>query len=400
MTGDSSRTGPTRQATNAGFGLLSALNPAVASMGGFDNATQKWMLDQAPMGSILQGIPGVQTFDQFGNPLPVGSNTLPSMLPKITDIGNYDTLFEKVSGGKLDPASQSMYDLFMGSASTPYTPQETDYGKLFGSLGIGGGGVGGGGGVSATPPPNIGVLTSQILEDLPSEFQSFISNTLNASSPERVGDILTEFESAISARSQQNAAIMGEDLLDVFAANPGTQGAAMAEMKSLALQATIEANSTIAAGRLEILNQQVQAMQVGTQLVNVLTGLGATEQANRVALQQAELQANASIQVASINAQARLQETLIAATVQLESQRLASYTALEGARLDLVGQGMGILSGESSAEEIARIESLKLPYNLLGGIQQQQSSKQKTNITGDILGGLIAAGGSIGAAAI
>lgn len=388
--GSSSRTGTSRQATNAGFSLLGALNPATASMGGFSNETQKWMLDQDPIGSILQGVPGVVTFDQFGNPQPVGGGSLPTLLPKITDIGNYDTLFEKADAGALSPTGQSLLDAFMGAATNPAS---IDYGKLFGGLGIGGGGVGGGGGVSATPPPNIGVLTSQIVEDLPQEFQSFISNTLAASSPERVGEILTEFEDAISARAQQNAAIMGEDALGVFAAQGGISGSAMAEMKSLALQAATEANAQIAAGRLEILNQQIQAMQVGTQLMDVMTGLGATEQANLVALQQAELQANASIQVAQIGASARLQETLIAATAQLEATRINAQT-------ELLGLGFQGLLGESGMQETQMSNALKIPYDLLLGVQTQQTQKKKDSGVGDILGGLISAGGSIGSSFI
>lgn len=385
--GSSSRTGTSRQATNAGFSLLGALNPATASMGGFDNETQKWMLGQDPIGSILQGVPGVITYDQFGNPQPVGGGDLPTLLPKITDIGNYDTLFEKADSGALSPSAQSFLDSFVGAATNP---QAIDYGELFGGLGIGGGGVGGGGGVSATPPPNIGVLTSQIVEDLPDEFQSFISNTLAASSPERVGDILTEFEDAISARAQQNAAIMGEDTLGVFAAQGGISGSAMAEMKSLALQSATEANAQIAAGRLEILNQQIQAMQVGTQLMNVMTGLGATEQANLVALQQAELSANASIQVAQIGAQARLQETLITATAQLEATRINAQT-------DLLGLGFKGMLGENEQENLFMSNALKIPYDLLLGVQSQTpTTRSKDNsATAGLLGELIAGGSDI-----
>ena len=399
--GSSSRTGTSRQATNAGFSLLGALNPATASMGGFSNETQKWMLGQDPIGSILQGVPGVITYDQFGNPQPVGGGDLPTLLPKITDIGNYDTVWEKSAAGSLPPGAQQMLDSFLGATTGPApTVDAIDYGELFGGLGIGGGGVGGGGGVSATPPPNIGVLTSQIVEDLPEEFQSFISNTLAASSPERVGEILTEFEDAISARAQQNAAIMGEDALGVFAAQGGISGSAMAEMKSLALQAATEANAQIAAGRLEILNQQIQAMQVGSQLMDVLTSRGAQEQANLVALQQGELQANASIQVAQIGAQARLQETLIAATAQLEAQRIQSQTSLQLGQMDLLGLGYQGLLGENEQENLFMSNALKIPFDILGGVQQQTTTKQKDSGVGDIFGGLIGAGGQIGAAAL
>ena len=383
--GGSSRTGTSKQATAAGFSLLGAINPQLATSGGFSNPEQKFIagLDQ-PVGSILQGVPGVITFDQFGNAQPVGSNNLPTLLPGISEIGNFNTIFEKADSGALSPSGQQMFDSFLGTATGGI-----DYGSLFGSLGIGGG-IGGGGGVSATPPPNIGVLTSQILEDLPDEFQTFISDTLQASSPERVAQTMQEFEDAISARAQQNAGIIGEDLLDVFGAQGGTSGAAMAELKSLALQATVEANAQIAAGHIEILNQQIQAMQVGTNLVNVLTSLGATEQANLVSLQVAELQANAQIQVANINAQTSLQQTLIGATADLERQRLA-----------LLGQGFETLAGQSSAEEAARIASLTLPYDILLGVQGQQTQKTKDNsLLGDIVGGLIGAGGQIGAAFI
>lgn len=377
--GGSSRTGTSRQGTNAGFSLLSALNPQLASAGGFDNETQKFLAGlDTPVGSVLQGIPGVLTFDQFGKPQPVGSNNLPTLLPGISEIGNFNTLFEKADAGSLSPSAQQLFGSFLDTATGG-----TDFGKLFGGLGIGGG-IGGGGGVSATPPPNIGVLTSQILEDLPDEFQTFISDTLDASSPERVAQNMQEFEERISARAQQNASIIGEDLLDVFGAQGGTSGAAMAELKSLALQATVEANAQIAAGNIELLNQQIQAMQVGTNLVDVLTGLGAQEQAHLVSLELGELQANAAIQVAGINAQSNLQQTLISATAQLEAQRL-----------NLLGQGFESLVNQSSAEESARISSLQLPYELLLGLQQQTTAKQKEG-AGGLLGGIIGGLGSIG----
>ena len=357
--------------------LLGSINPFLAK-----GAVGDLLKKQSPVGSNLQGIPDVLTFDQFGNPLPVGSNNLPSILPKMVDIGNFNTLFEKADSGSLSPTAQSLLSGFTDTALGG-----TDYGKLFGSLGLGGsGGSGGGGSVKATPPANIGVLTSNIIKDLPTEFQDFISNTLDASSPERVGEILDDFDTAISTRMQQNAKIAGEDLLDVFAGEgQATSGAAKAELKSLALQAATEANAQIAAGHLEILNQQIQAMQVGTELTNVLTSAGAAEQAHLVALQTAELQANAMISVASINARASTQQALVEATAYLEANRL-----------DLLGTGFKGLLDQSSMEEAARIDSLRMPYDILAGIQNQQlPQKGQSAGIGSILGGALAGAGSL-----
>ena len=374
--GTKSKEDITKNVKQASGYLGGSINPFLAK-----GAVGDLLQGQSPVGSNLQGIPGVLTFDQFGNPQPVGSNNLPSILPKMVDIGNFNTLFEKADSGSLSPTAQSLLTGFTDTALGG-----TDYGKLFGSLGLGGGG-GGGGNVSATPPPNIGVLTSGIIKDLPPEFQDFISNTLDASSPERVGEILDDFDNAISSRMQQNAKMAGEDLLDVFAGEgQATSGAAKAELKSLALQAATEANAQIASGHLEILSQQIQAMQVGTELTNVLTSAGAAEQAHLVALQTAELQANAAISVANINARASTQQTLIAATAQLESNRM-----------QLLGAGFEGLLGQSNAEEAARIDSLKMPYNILAGIQNQTlpTAKQNSNAMGDILGGALAGTGAL-----
>lgn len=382
--GGKERTGPSNQATAAGAQILGAINPALITAGGFGSEFPKYLgnLDQ-PIGSVLQGIPGVQTFDQFGNAQPVGSNNLPTLLPKISDIANYNTLTEKASAGTLDPTAQGLLDSFIGTATGG-----VDYGKLFGGLGIGGGGVGGGGGVSATPPPNIGVLTSNIIKDLPPEFQTFITNVLDSSSPERTQQVMDEFDTAISARMQQNVKMAGEDVLDVFAAEgQATSGSAKAELKSLALQAATEANAQIAAAHIQLLEQQIQAMQVGTQLTNVLTSAGAAEQGNLVALQTAELQANAAIQVAQINASADLQQSLIAATANLEAQRMG-----------MLETGYKGLLGESAAEEVARIQGYTLPYELLMGTQKQQTatSSSPTEIGG--VGGVLSGIGSIIAA--
>ena len=178
--------------------------------------------------------------------------------------------------------------------------------------------------------------------------------------------------------------------MDTFASQGlGMSGAAMKSVQSLMLQATVEVNAQIAAGKLQILDQQIDAMQVGTQLSNALLSAGATEQSNLAALEASKMSANAQIIAAEISSATRLQETLIAAQTQLEGQRLS-----------LLNSGFEALVGQSSAEEQARINSLTLPYELLLGHRQQGNTVRGGGGSGIDLNGALSAAGSIAGASI
>jgi len=399
--GKSSRQGQGNQGVNAGFQLLSAISPQYATTGSFHNDTQEFLANQEqPIGSILQGIPGVITYDQFGNAQPIGSNNLPTTMPGLSEIGRFDTVFEKFDNGNLSPSSAGLLDTFLNTAQTPSAlGMEGAFADMLGA--IGGGGAGGGGGISggrlsAEAPPDIGTLTAGIIQNLPPEMQKFINDTLNASSPERVGDIMQEFEDSISARSAQNAHLIGGDLLSAFAAEgTASAGSTAKNLQALALQATVEANAQIAAGKLEILNQQIQAMQVGVQLSNSLLSAGATEQGNLAALEAAELSANAAIIQAEINASARLQETLLAAQTSLAQSIIGAQTSLELGRMDLLGAGFQGILNQSTLEEQARIDSLMMPYNLLLGHRSAGQTTRSGGGSGIDLNGLLAGAGSV-----
>lgn len=405
--GSSPRSGPTNQATASNFLTLGAINPQFAAPGsGFNNPTSRFLRQEGvPLfGSILQGVPGVQTFDSLGNPVAVGSNELPTLLPGISEIGRFDTVFEKFDQGNLSPSAAGLTDTFLTTAQNPVDPTAV-FGDLISGVGSAFSGLGSVGQgldpIEAKPIENIGQLTTNIINDLPPEFQEFITNTLEAGSPERTQENLDKFEEAISARAQQNADIIGSDLLDVFGAQGlGTAGAAVEAMKSLALQVTVEANAQIAAGQLNILEQQLQALQIGENLTRTLTSAGATEQANRVALQNAELQAKAAQNVAKINAQASLQSSLIAAQTSIQNNLIAQTAGLEQTRLGLLGQGFNTVTSQSSAEEQARINSLVFPFDLLNQVGSTTSSKGGDSGSGFDLSGLLQAGATLGAAAI
>lgn len=425
--GGGSRTGTSRQATNAGFMLLGGINPALAGQGGFDNETSNWMLNQDPMGSILQGVPGVITYDQFGNPQPVGSNNLPTMLPSIGTIANYDTLFEKYDSGALSPSGANIFGAATGTATGNILDSpmgqylggsvlETDLGKYLAGTSFNLGGAGGGAGIKGgrvdyTAPANIGELASGILESLPPEFQTFVNNTLNASSPERTAAVMQEFEDALTARSMQNAEKLGTNIMDVYAAEGvGSSGYAVAAMKEMGLQIATELNSQIAAGKISLLEQQLQAMQIGEAMMNDFLSAGANEQANLVALENQKMAANASIIGAEIQAAASVQNTLTNALASLEAQRMASLVSLEntrvaglvgleGQRMNMLGGIFDTLAGQSAAEEAQKTAAYTLPYELLLGVQGQTTAKQKPQ-SGVDFGGLISAGASLGSASI
>lgn len=353
--------------------LFGAINPGLAKGAVGD------MLQGGPqVGSALQGIPGVLTYDQYGKPQPVGSNALPSLLPKFVDIGTFNTVFEKVDSGALSPSAKAMFDNFMSAATTS---------KIGGGGGggIGGGGGLGGGSVDYTKPENIGKLTSDIIKSLPSEFQTFISNTLNASSPERTQQVMNEFEESLTARSLQHASGLSEDIMDSFSAQGlASSGSAIESMKEMGVAIATELNATIAAGKIQLLEQQLQAMSIGEELTNDLLTAGANEQAHLVALETQKMAANASIISSQIAAAASVQQTLIATQAQLEGQRLA-----------LLGTGFEALVNQSSAEEQARINSLIMPYNVMAGIMQGPLPVQNKSGTGIDLNGIISGAGSI-----
>ena len=218
-----------------------------------------------------------------------------------------------------------------------------------------------GGGASAPTiqqAPDIGTLTTQILGNLPKEFQGFVSNVLSSTTPDAINKELDNFSQAMMQQAQQDAQSLGGQLMSTFASQGiGTSGSAMDAMKGVAIQVATNANSQIANARLQMLNTLENAKQIGVSLVNSLLDAGKAEQANIVNQNVAQLDAQTRVITAQIQAQAQSQQALIAAKASLANTQLG----LEG---DLF---RGLL-GESSAQEQTRIAGEKLPYDLLLGI--------------------------------
>jgi len=402
--GGSQYQGPTRQAKNAGFSLLGAVNPQMSGLGEFDNATASFMQDLGfPIGSIMQGIPGVVTFDQYGNPQPVGSNNLPTLLPSVPTLQNYDTLFEKADSGALSPTAKGILDNFLGMSQGGGVDDVLSY--IEGVYNSGGNGAGGGGlpGMAApefNAPPNIGELTSKILESMPPEFQEFTQNVLDSADPAKFEAELGNFEQKMTEKMFADIDASGEQLLDVFASDGlGVAGATMAVQKELAVRGVIETNAIIASERMKSLQIYTDRLNTGNNLMNILLNAGAQEQANLVAGEVARMNAAAQQEVAKLNASVALQQT--AMQVQAQQQAILANAAVDlyGINAGLAQAAFGGLLGESQAENAQYTAGLMLPYEILFNVGQQNSTKipQTTKLD---FGGIIGAAGALGAAAM
>ncbi len=306
-----------------------------------------------PLSSIMADVPGVST-----SILTPGQGQAPgtqgtSLLPSIADLSTYLTLGQKADAGMLSPSESALYYATIGQAFNP---------DLANSMFSGIGGTGGVGGGASAPTiqqaPDIGTLTTQILGNLPKEFQGFVSNVLSSTTPDAINKELDNFSQAMMQQAQQDAQSLGGQLMSTFASQGiGTSGSAMDAMKGVAIQVATNANSQIANARLQMLNTLENAKQIGVSLVNSLLDAGKAEQANIVNQNVAQLDAQTRVITAQIQAQAQSQQALIAAKASLANTQLG----LEG---DLF---RGLL-GESSAQEQTRIAGEKLPYDLLLGI--------------------------------
>jgi hypothetical protein len=401
--GGSQYQGPTRQAKNAGFSLLGAINPQMSGLGNFDNATASFMQDLGfPVGSILQGIPGVVTFDQYGNPQEVGSNNLPTLLPSVPTLQNYDTLFEKADSGALSPTAKGILDNFLGMSQGQGV--EDILSTIQSSFESGmPGGIGQLPGMAApqfNAPPNIGKLTSQILADMPPEFREFTQNVLNAADPESFEQELANFEQKVTTKMFADIDAAGEQSLDVFASEGlGVAGAAMAVQKELALRGVIETNALVASERMKSLQIYTDRLNTGNNLMNILLSAGAQEQANLVAGEVARMNAAAQQEVAKLNASVALQQQAMALRGQQQAILANAAVDLYGINAGLAQAAFGGLLGESQAENAQSSAALMLPYQILFNVGQQNSAKSTQPTTLDF-GGIVGAAGALGAAAM
>lgn len=336
-------------------------------------------------GGYYQGVPGVGTFTSDGRYIPPGSSErLPTYLPGYEQLSGYNTLWENYDQGNLSPSASQ----FMGSYSGMLNGDIGDggyFGAALKGMGGGGGGMGGGGGVAAPPSfadrefnvDNIGKLTGDIFTGLPAQFQQFTLNVMNSADPSQIQGELENFTNAIMSDGQMQAEIMSRIGMDAYGAQGlGDSGMAVGAMIDVAVQSASKVNATIAQGRLTLLDQTIKKMGIAAQLQNDLLDAGATEQANRVAFENAKLQAEAQAYAAQVSAQAQIQSAMAQANASIQQQLIASSAMLEGKRLDLMGNEANNMYAENDMTNKQNTAALMLPYNIFQG---QQGITKTTN---------------------
>lgn len=309
--------------------LLEALFPGLIS-------------SKEPGAPIGLGTGGSQIVKDMANFLRTGGKSL-----SLAGLEEYNTLFEKYSAGQLDPASTAVFDKAFDTLNNPVGLDMTAINQLSSQIG--------GGGIQKLPdPPNIGKLTTQIISDLPENFQTFINNIMTDSSPEAIQAELDNLSTALSEQAAADADSLGGQLLGAFASQGVTGGAAIQGMKQLATSLAIRTLDDITKARLAGLDTLIRARDQGINLMGTLLNAGANEQANIVRQRVAELEAQTAIQVAKIQETGASQRALIAAQTQLQV-----------AQLGFTGDIFAALLGESGREELARREAITKPIDIL-----------------------------------
>jgi len=300
---------------------------------------------------------------------PVG-NTLTgggggSLLPSIAEIGNYRTLFDKFDAGGLPPSANGIISRSLEIINTPIN---TSSASIIRGIQSFGGNV-----VSIPDPPGIGEITVQIINDLPPNIKGFIDNVFAGGTKDSIEAEVNNLAEKLEIEAAADAESLGKQLLDTFEANGITGGAARAGLKQVAVQTAIRTNAEIARTRIGALAELNKRVDQGINLLNSLTAAGEAEQRNIVSQNIAQYQGQVAIQTAKINAATQIQAQLI---------------GLQATQIQFTGNLLGLLVGESNAQESARISANRLPYEVLLGLATGSGTVQKQNQTGGALAGI------------
>jgi len=347
-------------------------------------------------GSILEGIPGVGTMTAGGQYIaPSQSSGLPTFLPGYDVLSNYDTVFEKFDAGSLSPTGNSIMGSVLGMMGGAGAP---DLSK-FGSIGGGGGGMsfggGAGGDIEFNAPPNIGELTQGIYDSMPAPFREFTQRVLDSSDPASFEAELQNFEDKMTTKMMSDIDVAGESVLDVFAAQGlGVGGTAITALKEMAVRGVIETNAVIAAERMKSLEIYTDRLAIGNQIVQILLGAGAQEQANLVQGEVGRMQAEASVIGAQLAAQAQVQSAAMYAQANLQASLANSAVDLYRIQAGLAETAFTGLLGESQQETAAEKTAQYFPYELLTG--QSKNTPPTKNASGGLdIGGILGGAGSL-----
>lgn len=373
--------------------VLGSLFPNLAK-GGLKDAMDASGTDWA---SILEGIPGVGTFTGGGKYIAPGQDSgLPSLMPGYDVLSNYDTLFEQYDAGGLSPTSKTIVDSllgFMGGAGAP------DLGKFAGGIGAG---AGGGipdmtGKIEFNAPPNIGELTQGIYDSMPPEFREFTQRVLDSSDPASFEAELQNFEDKMTTKMMSDIDIAGESVLDVFAAEGlGVGGTAITALKEMAVRGVLETNALVASERMKSLEIYTDRLALGNQIVQILLGAGAQEQANLVQGEVGRMQAEASVIGSQLAAQAQVQSAAMYAQAQLQASLASSAVDLYRVQAGVAETAFEGLLNESQNEQKTIQNANYFPYELALGVTQGPLPQKGSGgfDFGSLVGGIAALGGS------
>lgn len=324
---------------------------------------------------------GVPTSSLTGS---IGDNTL---LPSIAEIGDFNTVFEKYSGGTLDPASSLVMDSVLANMTGG---EGSVFAQVSGQLAGAGASAMGSlnpdlSGIEYIPPEDIGTYTSNIYNNLPDNFQVFIDNILSDATQSSIDAEIDNLANALVAEAELNLDNFGKQVMSAFAANGlATSGSAMEAMKQIAIEGAIQVNSQVAQARLGALEILQTNKQIASETIANLLEAGEAERAQDVQGQMMQIDALAKIQSTMLNVQGQIQSTLIGA-----------QATLGAAQLDFISNTFGQLINQSTLEESARIDALNIPRQTLLALATGLPTKSRSGDGGGITSALGSVGGAV-----
>ena len=200
-------------------------------------------LTQGSVGQLLQQNPSLALTNVRG-----GTTAPPTgapLLPTLGQLGTFNTVFEKADLGLLSPTANAVIGTALNAITQPISAQSSQAINSILSTPAPG---------KLPDPPNIGELTTNIFNSLPSEFKEFTQNLLEDSTPEAMERELDNLSQKLSEQAQLDAESTGGKLLSVFAAQGATGGSALEASKELAVEVTTRTNTVIAQARLNALD--------------------------------------------------------------------------------------------------------------------------------------------------
>lgn len=307
-------------------------------------------------GQTQGGIPGLnlaaggQSADVTGaqgnvEPTDFSGQAGQSLLPPIAEIGDFNTVFEKRDADILGESGRKVFDTALSAITNPEGATQDAISNILNTPAP----------QSIPDPPSVGSLVTETMNDLPANMQQFVGNILQDASPQQIESELDNFSQTLEQQAASSIDSLGGQIMSRFAQMGLTSGAALEASKAAAIEVATRTNAQIAEARLGMLDTLVRARDQGVQLMNSFLSIGAQEQANIVRTRVANLESQTAVQTAKIAAAA-------------EASR--SLAQVQATQLNLIGDMFDSLVDQSTQQETARIDALKIPFEILMNIGQ------------------------------